>query len=194
MTDALEAPPEIRDLQVRLVEVAKLKPDPRNARVHSAAQVEKLAAAVLQFGWTNPILLGARGFVVVAGAGRLLAAQRLALSVVPVVRLGKLSAAQRRAYVLADNALAEAASWEPQLLALELGALAELGFPVGLLGFEPVAVLAPVEAPAGAFPIAPGSVFNAREGAWRARREAWMALGMRPELGRPGGGSGRSSA
>lgn len=188
-------PPRIRDLSVLLVDPRRLRPDPRNARVHSPAQVEALSRSMLAFGWTNPILLGPRGFVVVAGAGRLAAALALGLPAVPCVRLRSLSEVQRRAYILADNALAELASWEPGLLALELGALADLGFEAGLLGFSAPAVAAAAPAPSAAgFPVLPLSVFSAREGAWRSRRDAWLALGFRSELGRPGRGAGRARA
>lgn len=189
----------IRDLRVELVPVAELVPYARNARLHSAAQVAAIARSIEVFGWTNPVLLG-EGFALLAGHGRVLAARRLGLAEVPAVRLewlSALSAAQVRAYVIADNRLAELASWDPELLALELGAVAAEGLGLAALGFSPEAAGALLR-PAGGgevsgpFPVAPVSVLNAREGAWRLRRAAWLALGLRSELGRAT--AGRESA
>ena len=84
----------------------KLIPYARNARTHSDAQVAQIAASIAEFGWTNPILAGSDG-VIVAGHGRLAAAQKLGLASVPVVVLDHLTATQRRALVIADNRIAE---------------------------------------------------------------------------------------
>ena len=114
--------------------IGRLKPSPRNPRTHSPAQVNRLAASVLEYGWTNPILVdGAAG--IVAGHGRLLAAQKLGLKRVPVIQLGQITDAQRRAYLLADNKLALDAEWDPGLLLAELRALEAETVDIGAAGF-----------------------------------------------------------
>jgi len=114
--------------------LAELIPYARNARTHSDAQVAEIAASIRKFGWTNPLLVdGANG--IIAGHGRLLAARKLGMVDVPVIELAGLSEAQKRAYVLADNKLALNAGWDQELLALEFGDLASLGFDLSLTGF-----------------------------------------------------------
>jgi hypothetical protein len=107
----------------------------KNPRTHSPAQIDKLAASIREFGFTNPILTDGKNGVV-AGHGRVLAAQKLAMETVPTLELSHLSAAQRRAYVIADNKLALDAGWDEDLLRLELGALREDGFDLSLIGFD----------------------------------------------------------
>ena len=114
--------------------VTDLIPYARNARTHSDAQVAQIAASIRAFGWTNPVLVDADGGVI-AGHGRLLAARKLGMLEVPTLELGHLSAAQKRAYVLADNKLALNAGWDEDLLRLELGELHIDGFDLGLTGF-----------------------------------------------------------
>jgi len=114
---------------------AKLLPYARNARTHSDAQIAQIAASIAEFGFTNPILAGSDG-VIVAGHGRLAAAQKLGLEVVPVVVLDHLSPTQRRALVIADNRIAENAGWDDAMLRVELGALADDEFDVALTGFD----------------------------------------------------------
>lgn len=113
----------------------RLRPYDRNARTHSDGQVAQIAASIVEFGWTNPVLADGQG-VVIAGHGRLAAAQRLGLDTVPVLVLDHLTEAQRRAYVLADNKLALNAGWDEELLAAELRALNGDGFDLGLTGFS----------------------------------------------------------
>ena len=113
---------------------AKLLPYGRNARTHSEAQVGQIAASIKEFGFTNPILAGADG-VIVAGHGRLAAAQHLGLESVPVIVLDHLSATQRRALVLADNRIAANAGWDEELLKLEIAELDEADFNLDLMGF-----------------------------------------------------------
>ena len=114
---------------------AKLLPYARNARTHSDDQVAQIAASIAEFGFTNPILAGSDG-IIVAGHGRLAAAQKLGLEIVPVVVLDHLSPTQRRALVIADNRIAENAGWDTEMLALELGELGDMGFDVELTGFN----------------------------------------------------------
>jgi len=114
---------------------AKLVPYARNARTHSEVQVAQIAASIVEFGFTNPILAGSDG-VIVAGHGRLAAAQKLGLAVVPVVVLDHLTPTQRRALVIADNRIAENAAWDDDLLRVELEALQDEGFDLDLTGFD----------------------------------------------------------
>ena len=116
--------------------VADLIPYARNARTHSDAQVAQIAASIREFGFTNPILVDAeRG--VIAGHGRLLAARKLGMTEVPTLELAHLTAAQKRAYILADNRLALSAGWDEDLLRIELGELQTDGFDLALTGFDP---------------------------------------------------------
>lgn len=116
--------------------LARLLPYVRNARTHSDEQVAQIAASIVEFGFTNPCLVGADG-VLVAGHGRLLAARKLGLETVPVVVLDHLSPTQRRALVLADNRIAENAGWDDAMLRTELEALQADGFDLDLTGFDP---------------------------------------------------------
>jgi len=120
--------------RVERLPTSGLIPYARNSRTHSEAQVAQIAASIREFGFTNPVLIdGENG--IIAGHGRVLAAQRLGLAEVPCLRLAHLSEAQKRAYVIADNKLALNAGWDPELLALELGELRDEGVDLGLVGF-----------------------------------------------------------
>ena len=121
-------------LQIEMMPVATLAPFARNARTHPEWQVAQIAASIVEFGFTNPILVGSDR-TIIAGHGRLMAAQRLGLEAVPVIVLGHLSEAQRRALVIADNRIAENAGWDEALLAEELRALQGEAFDLDLLGF-----------------------------------------------------------
>ncbi|MFH1690255.1 MAG: site-specific DNA-methyltransferase [Candidatus Eisenbacteria bacterium] len=115
--------------------IDKLRPYERNPRTHSPDQVTKIAASLLEFGWTNPILVDGEAGII-AGHGRVLAARELGMTMVPVIELSHLSEAQKRAYVIADNRLALDAGWDEDLLAEELKALDGLDFDLHLMGFE----------------------------------------------------------
>lgn len=122
-------------LQVQYRSLDNLIPYAKNARTHSDAQVAMIAASIVEYGWTNPILVdGANG--VVAGHGRLLAARKLGLNVVPVIELAHLTDLQRRALVLTDNKLTELGGWDDELLRLELQSLDLDGFDLDLTGFD----------------------------------------------------------
>lgn len=111
-----------------------LIPFANNARTHSDEQIAQIAASIREFGFNNPILVdGERG--IIAGHGRLLGARKLGLDSVPVIELAHLSPTQKRAYILADNRLAENAGWDKELLALELTDLKLSEFDLDLLGF-----------------------------------------------------------
>lgn len=114
---------------------AKLLPYARNARTHSEDQVAQIAASIAEFGFTNPILAGSDG-IIVAGHGRLAAAQKLGLEIVPVVVLDHLTPTQRRALVIADNRIAENAGWDLDVLRIELEALQLEGFDLDITGFD----------------------------------------------------------
>jgi DNA modification methylase len=113
----------------------KLVPYARNARTHSEVQVAQIAASIVEFGFTNPILAGSDG-VIVAGHGRLAAAQKLGLDTVPVVVLDHLTPTQRRALIIADNRIAENAGWDDAMLRIELQSLQEDGFNLDITGFD----------------------------------------------------------
>ncbi len=111
-----------------------LIPYARNSRTHSDEQVAQVAASIREFGFTNPVLIDGEGGII-AGHGRVMAARKLGLAEVPCIRLGHLSEAQRRAYIIADNKLALNAGWDEQMLALEFKDLQDMGFNLELTGF-----------------------------------------------------------
>lgn len=122
-------------LEIKYKPLADLIPYARNSRTHSEAQIKQIAASIREFNFVNPILIST-GNDIVAGHGRALAAEKLGLELVPTIELGHLSDTQRRAYVIADNRLAENAGWDSQMLAIEIDELAGCGFDMDLLGFE----------------------------------------------------------
>lgn len=115
--------------------VASLVPYARNARTHSADQVDQIAASIREWGWTTPVLVDEAGGLI-AGHGRVLAAKKLGLKDIPVMLAEGWSEAQKRAYVLADNKLALNAGWDNELLRVELEGLKELNFDIDLTGFN----------------------------------------------------------
>jgi hypothetical protein len=112
-----------------------MTPYARNPRTHSPTQIAKIAASIVEFGWTSPVLVDGNDGII-CGHGRLAAARKLELAEVPVIELSHLSPAQKRAYVIADNRLALDAGWDDELLALELAELSEAGYDLLLTGFE----------------------------------------------------------
>jgi len=123
------------DLQIQRWPVDRLIPYARNPRTHTEEQVAQIAASIAEFGFVNPVLVGADG-VIIAGHARVMAARKLGLGEVPVIVLDHLSEAQRRALVIADNRLAQNAGWDEEMLRVELEALREDDFHLDLLGFE----------------------------------------------------------
>ena len=121
------------NIETRLIET--LTPYKNNARTHSKEQVLHIAKSIKRFGFTNPVLISDDNEII-AGHGRVMAAKELELLEVPVLRLSHLSADERRAYILADNKLAENAGWDNELLSLELEGLLEMDFDVGVIGFS----------------------------------------------------------
>ncbi len=112
-----------------------LRPAEGNPRTHSAEQIAQIAASIREFGFTNPLLIDA-DHGIIAGHGRLAAAQQLGMEMVPCVILDQLSATQRRALLIADNQIALNAGWDEDLLAAELGELRAEGFDLALMGFD----------------------------------------------------------
>lgn len=121
--------------KVELWPVKKLNPYKKNSRTHSPEQVDQIANAITEFGFTNPILVDSESGII-AGHGRLLAAKKLKLKDVPVIVLDHLTEAQKRAYVIADNKLALNAGWDEALLQEEIGDLLAEDFDIDLLGFS----------------------------------------------------------
>lgn len=115
--------------------VADLIPYARNSRTHNEEQIAQIMASIKEFGFTNPILIGSDN-VIIAGHGRLLAAQRLGLTEVPVICLPDLTETQRKALVIADNKIALNAGWNEEMLALEMKELEESDFNLDILGFS----------------------------------------------------------
>ena len=122
-------------LKIQYRKTEELIPYARNARTHSDEQISQVAASIREFGFTNPILVDGEA-TIVAGHGRLLAAQRLGMVQVPTITLADMTEAQRRAYVITDNKLALNAGWDDELLALELGELKGFDFDLALIGFS----------------------------------------------------------
>ena len=160
--------------------IAALQPYSGNARTHSKRQVRQLADSIARFGFTNPVLV-ADDDSIVAGHGRVAAAKLLGMTHVPTVRLSHLSAAERRAYMIADNKLALNAGWDQELLAIELQALVDLDFEVELTGFslaEVDLVLDAVserdptraDAPADLIPPMPANAVSRRGDVWLCGR------------------------
>jgi len=125
------------ELKIDYRSIESLNPRARNPRTHSEAQIKQLMRSIEHFGFTNPVLVDASGNLI-AGHGRVAAAKRLKLKDVPTICLADMSEDDIRAYVIADNRLAENAGWDNDLLALELGALndLEIDYDLTFTGFE----------------------------------------------------------
>ena len=121
-------------MQIKEVAVDKLIPYAKNSRTHSPEQVAQIAASIKEFGFRNPILVDGVG--IIAGHGRLLAAQKLGLDQVPTIDCSDMTESQKKAYIIADNKLALNAGWDNGMLTIELQDLEDEGFDLTLLGFE----------------------------------------------------------
>lgn len=120
--------------EYKTASVSSLIPYARNSRTHSDEQVGKIAASIKEFGFLNPVIIdGENG--IIAGHGRVMAAQKLGMETVPVIEASHLTDAQRRAYVIADNRLALDAGWDEEMLRVEFAELGDLGFDLELTGF-----------------------------------------------------------
>lgn len=127
------------DPAIELVCLDDLKPADRNPRTHDRKQIDKIVRSIRTYGFTNPVLIDEDNRIL-AGHGRLAAARKIGMKEVPCLRLAGMSAAQKRAYVIADNQLALAAGWNTEVLADQLGELILGGFDVELTGFDQVEV------------------------------------------------------
>jgi ParB-like chromosome segregation protein Spo0J len=121
--------------QVERRPLTELTPAARNARTHSSAQIDQIVASIKEWGWTMPILVDEEG-TIIAGHGRVLAAERLGLGEAPVMVARGWSEAQKKAYLIADNKLAINAGWDETLLRLEVGDLGAIGFDMTKIGFS----------------------------------------------------------
>lgn len=121
--------------QIEMVGIETLIPYARNAREHSDAQVAQIAASIREFGFTAPVLIDSENGII-AGHGRVMAARKLGLGVVPCIRLGDLTENQRRAYVIADNKIALNSEWNLQALKTELLAITDAGMELNPIGFS----------------------------------------------------------
>jgi len=122
-------------LSIEYKSTGELIPYVNNSRTHSEQQVQQVAASIKEFGFTNPLLIDEDGGII-AGHGRLQAAQLLKLDEVPTITLEGLTEAEKKAYVIADNQLALNAGWDIDSLKLEIETLTELDFDISLLGFD----------------------------------------------------------
>jgi len=113
------------DRRIELVQVGRLTPCRNNARTHSKKQIQKIADSIKRFGFVNPVLIDDAG-AIIAGHGRVEAAKLLGLAAIPCLRISHLSDAEKRAFILADNRLAELAGWDREILAIELQALVDI--------------------------------------------------------------------
>jgi len=129
------AKPQSPALEIEMVAPGSITPDKRNSRTHSPEQIQQIAASIAEFGFVNPILVDADGGII-AGHGRLAAAKTLKSKKVPVIRLGHLTATQKRALLIADNQLAANAGWDMDALRDELTALKDVDFDINLVGFD----------------------------------------------------------
>lgn len=121
-------------MQIKEVAVDKLIPYAKNSRTHSPEQVGQIAASIKEFGFRNPILVD--NLTLIAGHGRLLAAQKLGLDKVPTIDCSDMTESQKKAYIIADNKLALNAGWDTAMLTIEMQELQEEGFDLDLLGFD----------------------------------------------------------
>ena len=123
------------DPKYKQAKVADLIPYARNSRTHSDEQITKIASSIREFGFLNPVIVDGQNGII-AGHGRVMAAQKLGLIEIPVLQADHLSDAQKRAYIIADNRLALDAGWDAEMLRVEFAELADLGFDLDLTGFD----------------------------------------------------------
>lgn len=115
--------------------ITKLVPYAKNARIHSEDQIDRIAKSITEFGFTQPVLIDENDMII-AGHGRVLAAARLGLTNIPVIRAKKWSDAQKRAYVIADNRIAETSEWDMGLLLEEAQGLLDMDYDLELAGID----------------------------------------------------------
>src|SRR6516165_3794035 len=133
MQGLIRIPNSSLERKVTFLPISELASNPRNARTHSPRQIQEIARSIERFGFNNPVLIDERNQII-AGHGRIEAAKLLGRERVPTLRIGHLSDQDKRAFIIADNRLAEKAGWDPEILAIELQGLIELDFDVELTG------------------------------------------------------------
>src|SRR5262249_25252744 len=177
-------------MKIEYIPVRELRPYPNNARTHSKKQIQQIAKSIAKFGFCNPVLID-DAKQIIAGHGRVQAAKVLGIDAVPTCQLSHLSEADKRAYILADNKLAEKAGWDRELLAIELQGLIEIDVDIELTGFEMAEVdlileeareaSATASGPEDEVPeCSPGPAVTAHHASWRCRCRAEAALRRRP--------------
>lgn len=168
----------------------ELVPYAKNARLHTDEQVAQIAKSIEEFGFLNPILID-KDKNVIAGHGRIMAAQKLGMKTVPALYVEGLTEEQRRAYILADNRLTEIGGWNMDIVNAELMELENVGFDVSLIGFdleekkgEAADAERAIVTLRDRFIVPPFSIFDTRTAWWQDRKRAWRAVGIRSEIGR----------
>ena len=172
--------------------IEDLVPYKYNPRTHTDAQIDQIVASMREFGFTNPILVDKETKEIIAGHGRLMAAQRLGLQQVPVIALAHLNEAKRHKLIIADNQLALNSGWDMDLLATEISALNEMGEDLGVLGFDDAFLNEILNQPvpgiddqggekkigslAERFGVPPFSILEVRRGYWQDRKRLWKKL------------------
>lgn len=125
--------------KIEMVEIALLKPNPKNAKIHSPKQIDQIVKSIREFGYTNPILIEERNMIL-AGHGRAMALEKMGVLKAECKRITGLTRAQKNAYLLADNKLADNGDWDYEMLAEELKALNDIGFDLDTIGFDEVEI------------------------------------------------------
>nr|DAS71290.1 MAG TPA: Putative modification methylase [Caudoviricetes sp.] len=171
--------------------IESLIPYDNNPRTHSEEQINQLVASMVEFGFTNPILVDRDTREIIAGHGRLMAARKLGLREVPVIALSHLNEAKRRKLIIADNQLALNAGWDMELLATEISALNEMGEDLDVLGFDsdflddilktdleetPQNHDQEISSLVERFGVPPFSILEVRKGYWQKRKKLWKKV------------------
>lgn len=171
--------------------IEDLIPYENNPRTHSEEQINQLVASMVEFGFTNPVLVDQESHEIIAGHGRLMAARKLGLREIPVIALSHLNEAKRRKLIIADNQLALNAGWDMELLATEISALNEMGEDLDVLGFESDFlddILSTdlddtaqnhdkeTSSLVERFGVPPFSILEVRQGYWQKRKKLWKKV------------------
>lgn len=183
-------------MQIEYLPPGALIPSPHNARIHPPEQIQAIADNIQENGFLRPVLLDGKN-TIIGGHGGVEAAKLLELPEIPCVRAEHLTGAQIRAYMLADNRLAEMSYYDMEAVGKELAALSEMGFDLSLTGFDLAQVqeeaerlereLRRKECPTSlhdVFMAPPFSVLDTRQGYWQGRKKQWLDYGIKSEVGR----------
>lgn len=175
------------ELKIEYLPVGSLKPYERNARKHQDADVQTIVASIKEFGFDDPIGVWGEDNLIVEGHGRLMAAKKLGMETVPVIRLDHLTDEQRRAYALAHNKTAEMSEWDFDILGGELDDIFDID--MEQFGFELEDDVTDIDYGEHSslnekFIVPPFSILDKRKGYWQERKKAWQSFGIKSELGR----------